>query len=116
LYKISKASPAQKLTEHPLPIEIDYVVNMAIKGRLWWHLSEGKDGSFRVFVVTELVAHKAGKLGVGLQSRPYEDEDGELAHDLMAWGWYTHNEKPENLKLTPEAVMDLVYVSPRGDN
>lgn len=116
MYTVSRASKAQKLTEHPLPIEIDYVINTAIQGKLYWHFSDGNDGSFRVFVVTELVDKNTGKLGVGLQSRPYKDEDGELAHDLMAWGWFTHAETPQTLTLTPEAVMDIVYVSPNGQN
>jgi len=116
VYTVSRASKAQKIADHQLPIEIDYIINTAIASKLYWHLSESDDGSFRVFVVTELVAQDAGKLGVGIQSRPYEDSEGELAHDLMAWSWFTHAKTPQTLKMTPEAVMDIVYLSPTGQN
>lgn len=109
-------SKAQALVEHPLALEVEYILNEAIKQRLWWHVSESEDGSFRAFVITELFADKLGKLGLGLSSRPYWDDAGELAHDVMGWGWWTHQTKAENIKLTVEAVMDLVYVSPRGTN
>lgn len=109
-------SKAQQAVEHPLPVEVDYILNTAMKQRLWWHVSESEDGSFRAFVITELFADNLGKLGIGLASHPYRDEDGELAHDVIGWGWWTHQKKAENIKLTVEAVMDLVYVSPRGTN
>lgn len=109
-------SKAQQLAEHPLPVELEYLLNTAISQKLWYHLSESEDGSFRAFIITELFADKLGKLGLGLASHPYTDEDGELQHTILGWGWWTHQQKAENIKLTVEAVMDFVYVSPKGTN
>lgn len=113
---MTRVSKAQELVEHPLPKELDYVITQAINNRLWNHLSESVDGSFRAFVITELHAEKLGKLGLGLTSHPFEDEDGELAHEIMGWLWWTHQQPPQNIKVTVEGVMDLLYVSPRGNN
>jgi hypothetical protein len=98
---------AQRVAQYPLPQEVEYCLDNALRGDHVYHLRETDGSKVTLFVTTAIENEDKGRLAVGIESQLVEEE-----FETFAWAWWTKEVEKGTFPITPEGAMDFIYLSP----
>lgn len=98
---------ANRVAEYPLPPEIEWALDNAIRGDHVYHLQEYEGRICTLFVTTAIEVAEKGRLVIGIRSKLLDEE-----WETYAFAWWTLEVAKGNFPITPEGAMDMLYLSP----